>query len=95
MKLRSLWRAKMLNRVRLIRCKSQKSLERMEEKLIKMNKRVAVVDKNGLLDIIKNEDAENWYSFSNLSQNISQNMPKFVSLDISRVNVLLVLDEEP
>jgi len=66
MKLRSLWRAK----VRLIRCKSQKSLERMEEKLIKMNKRVAIVDKRGLLNIVKND------------------------LDISRVNVLLVLDEE-
>lgn len=90
MKLRSLWRTKMLNRVRLIRCKSQKSLERMEEKLIKMNKRVAIVDKNGLLNIVKNEGAEDWYSFSNQSQN----MPKFVNLDISRVNVLLVLDEE-
>jgi len=90
MKLRSLWRAKMLNRVRLIRCKSQKSLERMEEKLIKMNKRVAIVDRNGLLNIVKNEGAQDWHSFSNQSQN----MPKFVSLDISRINVLLVLDEE-
>ena len=90
MKLRSLWRAKMLNRVRLIRCKSQKSLERMEEKLIKMNKRVAIVDRNGLLNIVKNEGAQDWYSFSNQSQNMS----KFVSLDISRINVLLVLDEE-
>ncbi|MFP3158503.1 MAG: hypothetical protein RXR65_01845 [Hydrogenobaculum sp.] len=90
MKLRSLWRAKMLNRVRLIRCKSQKSLERMEEKLIKMNKRVAIVDRNGLLNIVKNEGAQDWYS----SSNQSQNMPKFVSLDISRINVLLVLDEE-
>jgi hypothetical protein len=90
MKLRSLWRAKMLNRVRLIRCKSQKSLERIEEKLIKMNKRVAIVDRNGLLNIVKNEGAQDWYSFSNQSQN----MPKFVSLDISRINVLLVLDEE-
>ncbi|MGC8650872.1 MAG: hypothetical protein ACP5S8_07920 [Hydrogenobaculum sp.] len=90
MKLRSLWRTKMLNRVRLIRCKSQKSLERMEEKLIKMNKRVAIVDKNELLNIVKNEGSEDWYNFSNQSQN----MPKFVSVDISRVNVLLVLDEE-
>jgi len=90
MKLRSLWRTKMLNRVRLIRCKSQKSLERMEEKLIKMNKRVAIVDRNELLNIVKNEGAQDWYSFSNQSQN----MPKFVSLDISRINVLLVLDEE-
>jgi len=90
MKLRSLWRTKMLNRVRLIRCKSQKSLERMEEKLIKMNKRVAIVDRNGLLNNVKNEGAKDWYSYSNQSQN----MPKFVSLDISRINVLLVLDEE-
>lgn len=80
----------MLNRVRLIRCKSQKSLERMEEKLIKMNKRVAIVDKNDLPNIVKNEGSEYWHSFSNQSQN----MPKFVSLDISRINVLLVLDEE-
>jgi hypothetical protein len=63
----------------------------MEEKLIKMNKRVAIVDRNGLLNIVKNEGAQDWYSFSNQSQ---QNIPKFVSLDISRINVLLVLDEE-
>jgi hypothetical protein len=62
----------------------------MEEKLIKMNKRVAIVDRNGLLNIVKNEGTQDWYSFSNQSQN----MPKFVSLDISRINVLLVLDEE-
>jgi len=82
MKLRSLWRTKMFNRVRLIRCKSQKSLEKMEEKLIRMNKRVAILDKN-LIDITNSKNVAD-----------SNQISKFLGVDISRIDVLLVLDEE-
>ncbi|GAB6078541.1 hypothetical protein [Hydrogenobaculum acidophilum] len=82
MKLRSLVRSKTLNRIRLIRCKSQKSLERIEEKLIKMNKIVAVVDKRHLPDIASSEDVSN------------EDIAKLISVDMSRVDVLLILDEE-
>lgn len=72
MKLRSLWRTKAFNRTRLIRCKSQKSLEKMEERLVKMNKRVAVI-----------KEAPS-----------SNQMSELLGVDMSRIDVLLILDEK-
>jgi hypothetical protein len=92
----SLPKLKALSRVRVIRCKSEKSLQKTEERLIKMHKKVAVIsekDYRAMESYFTSRIDKRTYKDNVRKAQHTEDKPVKKLASLSKIDVILLLDE--